>query len=236
MQIDLSNSDEFERLLNRLATDVVDAAIFNRLSTDIDASTKEFWREFAQSPTFWALTRSAYVEVVLIRLIRVYDTDQRAVSLQSWLGTIRGNLHFFGAGSGACSPDVVLRGAEPPDADEFNRDIASVTPATDPLVKKLTILRGNIIAHTNAADVVDGCRLEDRFPLTFAEIDSLVSRAVAILNRYSILFKRAVWSTQIVGHDDFVNVLRAIRGDLKRLDAEVAGDIQRATSAASPDA
>jgi hypothetical protein len=231
--VDLSDSREFERLLNRLATDIVDAAIFNRLHTDLSVSVDEYWQEFAQSRAFWSLTLQAHIEVVVFRLIRVYDTHNSALSLQSWLQTIKGNLHLFGAEHGAQSPDVIRRGAEPPDLDQLNRDIVSVTPV-DPLVKKLTSLRGNVIAHTSARNIAEELHLEDRFALTYEEIDSLVSRATTILNRYSILFKRQSWSTLIVGHDDFRNVLKALQADLERRDAERAAEIDRIMRATSP--
>ena len=231
MQTDLSDSGKFERLLNRLATDIVDVAIFNRLHTDLSASADEFWQEFAQSPAFWSLTFQAHVEVVLFRLIRIYDTHDSALSLSSWLQTIKRNLHLFGAEHGAQNPDVMRRGAEPPDLDQLNQDINAVTPA-DPLVKKLTSLRGNVIAHTSARNIGEALHLEDRFALTYEEINTLVSRATTILNRYSILFKRQSWSTLIIGHDDFRNVLKALRADLERYDAERAAEIERVTRVA----
>ncbi len=222
MQVDISNSIEFNRLLDRLAQDIVDAEIYNRLYVDIDVARIEYRQEFNQSPTFWSLTLRAYVEVILVQLIRAYDTNDRALSLQSLLETIKGNAQFFTGASGGERLDI----------DQLDRDIASVSPGNDDLVKKLIILRGHVIAHINAANVVEEKRVEDRFSLTFDDINSLVRRATEILNRYSILFKNTAWSTQIVGHSDFKNVLEALRGDLERHDAETLADIECAKSAA----
>jgi tRNA(His) 5'-end guanylyltransferase len=47
---------EFERLLNRLAEDIVDAAVFQRLRENLNASYDEYWREFNESQTFWSLS------------------------------------------------------------------------------------------------------------------------------------------------------------------------------------
>lgn len=232
MRIDVSNSSEFERLLDRLGTDIVDAAIFRRLHEELGNSVQEFWREFAQSRTFWSLTLRAHVEAILFRLIRAYDTHPSALSLKAWLETIKENLHLFGAAEGANSPDVILRRATPPDLEELDRDLYSVGPE-DPLVKKLIALRGNFIAHTNARNIVEELCLEERFTLGWSEIDSLVSRGTTILNRYSVLFKRQSWSTTIVGHDDFRSVLNALRRDLVRRDAELAAEIELGTSAPS---
>jgi hypothetical protein len=235
VSIDLSNSLEFERLLNRLATDIVDAAIFNRLHTDISALADEFWQEQAQNHPFWVYTYHAHVEAVLLRLIRTYDKHTSALSLPSWLQTIKCNLHLFGAGHGAQSPDVIRRGAEPPDLEQLAQDIDSVTTA-DSLVKKLTSLRGNVIAHTNARNVVEARRLEDRFALTYEEINTLIARAETILNRYSILFNGMAYSSLKVGRDVLRNILKAVRADIERWDAERASEIERVTRAVSTDA
>ena len=62
------DSLEFERLLDRLALDIQDAAVFRKLDSDINSMITEFWREFSQSQTFWSLTRQAHVETTLQRL------------------------------------------------------------------------------------------------------------------------------------------------------------------------
>lgn len=223
--IEISDHDQFDRLLERLARDVVDAEIFRRLHSDLSASRTEFVREFAQSRTFWYLTFEALIEAVLFRLIRAYDSDRRALSLQSWLETIKHNLHMFGAQSSTPSSEVSGRSSIAPDPKQLECDLSSVSTG-DPLVKKLIQLRGHFIAHINANNIVHEKQLEKRFGLTYDEIGLLVDRATTIVNRYSVLFKRTSWSTVIVGHDDFMTVLKALRTDLERRKAEIAAEIE----------
>lgn len=220
MAINIRDSADFDRLLNRLAMDVVNGAIFFKLHRDLRSSVQEFEREFNQSRGFWSLTLHAHLDAARIRLLRAYDQHGQALSLRSWLETIRDNLHLFGTANGVAPPDVISRGASPPDPDQLEVDLGLVCHS-DPLVKKLVALRGNVIAHTNARDVAEELRLEDRFALTYDDLAELVSRATEIFNRYSGLFKGETWSTQMVGHDDFRYVLHAIRRDLARDDAEM---------------
>jgi hypothetical protein len=208
-------SIEFERLLDRLALDITDAAIFRKLHADLNSSINEYWREFSQSQTFWSLALQAFIETTLNRLSRVYVGHRDALSLGSLLEAIKNNQQLF-----PC----------PPDAVQLDCDIDSVRDG-DPIVKKLVQLRGNVVAHINWNNIAENLRLGDRFALTFKEIDLLSARATAILNRYSVLFKRTHWSMNILGKDDFRTILEASRRDLKRRHAEVEEEIIRATRA-----
>jgi hypothetical protein len=173
----------------------------------------DYWREFSQSNTFWSHSFQAYMDAVLFRMGRVYVSENRSLSLARWLDEIRGNPQLF---------------SSPPDSDQLDADIGLVQKA-DPLVKKLIVLRGSFVAHVNWQNTADGAQVGDRFALSSDEIDLLISRAAEILNRYSYLFKRTVWSTTIVGQDDFQNTLAALRRDLAREDAEIAAEMERAT-------
>ena len=197
------NSAQFDRLLVRLAVDIVDAAVFRRLHRDLLGSEEEFSREFAQSQAFWSLSLRAYIEAALYRLIRVYVGHNAAHSLGRWLDAIKRNPQLF---------------STPPDPDQLTKDIEFVK--TGAVVKKLTGLRGNFVAHINWSNIADDVRVGHRFDLSFQEIDQLVSRAMEILNRYGNLFKRTSWSPSIVGHDDYQTILKALRHDLERWDAE----------------
>ena len=201
-------SPEFERLLDRLAADIIDAAVFRKLRADLNALFEEYWLEFNESQTFWSLSFQAYAEVVLYRLGRVYVSQKGALSLAAWMEAIRTNPQLF-----VTAPDPVQLGT----------DIESVGNK-DPLVKKLICLRGNFVAHVNWDHTASGgVKIrEDAFALDWAEIDLLISRATDILNRYSILFKQTSWITDIAGRDDHKYILKAVRSDLERMKAEIA--------------
>jgi hypothetical protein len=210
------DSIEFGRLLDRLAHDITYAAIFRSLRADLSASFNEYSREFNQSQAFWSLSLQSYIEAAIHRLSRVYVSHSRALSLESWLEAIKNNPQWF---------------ASPPDPVRLDQDIGSVGKS-DSIVKKLVQLRGSVVAHINLRDIAENLRLGNRFALTFNDVDLLIARAKAILNRYSLLFKRESWSKDIVGHDDFLIILRALRADLERSDTKVAEQIEPATRAA----
>ncbi len=228
MKLTVANSKEFERLLDGLGDDVVDAAIHFRLHKDLRESVRNFERELNQSPAFWSLTFGAHIDATRSRLFRVYDQHPDTLCLRNLLDTIRENLDLFGAGSGSSALDVIDRGARPPDLAILAQDLALVIPS-DPLVKTLVALRGNLYAHRNAKNVAQELKIEEQFPLTYAEFETLINRAVDIANRYSALFRRSHWSTQMIGHDDYRQVLRAIRERVDREEAKIREEIAKAT-------
>jgi len=226
VKLTVANSKEFERLLDVLGDDVVGAAIHYRLHKDLRESVARFERELNQSPAFWSLTFGAHIDATRSRLFRVYDQRPDTLCLRNLLDTIRENLDLFGAGSGAFALDVIDRGARPPDPAILAQDLALVIPS-DPLVKTLVALRGNLYAHRNAKNVALELKIEEQFPLTYAEVETLVNRAVQIANRYSALFRRSHWSTQIMGHDDYQQVLQSVRENVVRREAQIDEEIAK---------
>jgi len=79
------------------------------------------------------------------------------------------------------------------------------------LVKNLVIWRNNIISHKRASNVVNEKDITKDYPLTIDEVSELVTRATDISNSYSGLFQASTTSTQIVGHDDYLYVLKSIK-------------------------
>lgn len=151
---------------------------------------------------------------MLFRLGRIYDSHDDALSLLAWLQEIKRNPQLF-----ATIPDQV----------QLDEDLALVGKR-DPLIKKLICLRGNFIAHINWEHTAGRIEIKrDHYMLTWEEIDLLIARASEVLNRYSVLFNRSIWSMQIVGSDDYKAILKAVRSDLKRWDAKNAHEIRRAT-------
>src|ERR1035437_3168671 len=131
------DNSEFKRLLDRLAEDIREAAIFRKLHVDLIASFNEFRREFNESNTFWYLSFQAYLEVALHRLNRIYVGHNDALSLGSWLEAIKNNPKLF----------VAL-----PDPVQLDQDIRSVED--DPIVKKLVKLGDRFALSFGEIDVL----------------------------------------------------------------------------------
>ncbi len=230
--IPITSANELETLLDSLSEDTVTASIHWRLCKDLWASVNECVRELNQSPAFWSLTMNAHREVVLFRLGRLYDQQNRALSLPSLVATISANAHFFDVEHFRerlkDNPFVasLAESARTPDTQTLSTD-ARVVSDSDPLVKKLASLRNRVIAHRDPT-VVLGASQSPPGDLSQTEIDTLLERAATTVNRYSSLFKANTHAMTILGHDDFRRVLKHVKDGLDARAAAIAAEIERA--------
>lgn len=213
----MKSAEEFRRLLTALLDDLVDARFHFSLHQSLAKATEGYATEFSQSPTFWGLTLTAHIDAVLLRLCRAYDTyPHSALNLRNLLDTIQANLSIFDEPNfrqrlrGNAFVDSLAAELKPPDPTQLKKDIEAVS-VSDPLVHKLVKWRHNYIAHRNSHYALNPNALNSQYPLLFAEMDVLLNRALEIGNRYSLLFDASAHATLMVGRDDYLNVLKAVR-------------------------
>ena len=94
-------------------------------------------------------------------------------------------------------------------------------------MKKLIILRNNLYAHKSEKNVRLERDLLKTYPIKYKEIGSLLKDGMSILNRYASLFRAQSFSTQMVGHDDYLHVLNCVKSYLDNLKAEREAEYQR---------
>lgn len=212
MILQSSNSDQFQRLLDSLAADVLDAGYHLQLRNALLRATDEYREEFAEYPTFWHLALSAQESAVVAHLFRAYDQTQDSLSLQNLIDTIRDNAHLFGAKTTTHLPPVVNPDSMRPDSSALQQDRLSVSPK-DPLVARLVGLRGNFFAHRSSHRSTGSLGLDARMAMTPAELEELWRRGLSIINRYSQLFRHNTWAASLTGQEDYKALLAALRRD-----------------------
>jgi hypothetical protein len=222
--IRINGSAEFDSLMKGLARDIVNANIHYQLYKNLNSAISEYVTELNQSATFWNLTFSAQIDATLLRLCRAYDSHTASLNLPRLLATIKANLHIFNTQDFKQrlkdNPFVesLATGSRIPNKTELKADIALVS-GTDTLVKRLLEWRNNIIAHQNPRETLAPNSVVVA-PLKYSEIESLLERAITILNKYSVLFKALSYSVSMVGADDYKYVLECVRKDIEARDRE----------------
>lgn len=231
MQIRIQSGEELNRLLDCLARDIVDANIYHRLFCGLNETANEYLIEFAQSGTFWWLTRRALKEAYLTRLCRVFDQNTDTLNLYNLLDTIKVNLHFFEEPhfrerlKDNAFVNSLAEDARPPSIDELRSDLEIVS-GQNPIVQKLMIWRGNFHAHLAAKPVLGKAPSLESLRIESEEIDRLLNESFRILNRYLHLYKATTWSRQIVGHDDYLSLLKFMRRGLEAHEVEIQRQIE----------
>ena len=115
--------------------------------------------------------------------------------------------------------DSLAETARRPDLTQLEHDKSLVNEDTNPLVKNLRMWRHKAGAHRDAKTLLKDVSLSDEYPLSFTDIQTLLDDGVRIVNHYSYLFIAGVHADRILGHDDYLNVLRAVQAQLDAHDA-----------------
>jgi hypothetical protein len=226
--IAITNSAEFAKLINALADDIVYAHIHWRLHCDLIDAIEKQPTVLHQSRTFWNLTIDAHAATAVERLCRAYDQEQSSLHLLSWLKTIQNNLHLFQESefrkrlAGNAFVDSLAEHLSSPDTAVLEADILECT-ATNPLVKKISALRGSSVAHRSAKLAIRGATLSDSIALTVEDFNVLLDRARTILNRYSQLFSAETHSINMIGHDDFEYIFKSVTAAVTQWDQDTEG-------------
>ncbi len=221
MAIQVSNEEEFRRLLRALSLELVDANISFKMHTKlIAAGEADQMATMNEAWTFWSLTIQAHIDSAIFRLCRIFDQDDTNLGLRGLLDTIRANQHLFS------KKFFVARMQSLPDPESsyealdlarLETDMRYATRNTNDVVDRLIKIRHNYYSHRNASDVVADRNVSETYPHMRDEVGDLLDGGLAIVNRYSALFDMNVWSSKIVGSDDYHYVLRAAKERLDRI-------------------
>lgn len=202
MSITIKSLEELKSLIDALTNEAVDANIHYRLYKDLKDSVKTYEREYNQTQTFWSLTFQAHLEAAIFHLCKVYDQNDGSLNLRNILRLIEKNLSIT---------------SKKLDENQLNEDIKYVGNDNE-LVGKLTIWRNNLYAHIQPKNVIRKEFIDKKYPLTYENIDELLTKGITILNRYSSIFFNSTYSSTIVGHDDYRIILASIKENLIQIE------------------
>ena len=218
--IEVTNSSEFKRLIQALSLDITSAAIHYRKFKRLLTTLNENPDVEANARTFWSLTLEGALTMCLQALCRAFDQEKTGLHLVNWLRTIEANSHLFSETNFRerlkenSFVESLAAETKQPDPNVLKSDIEACS-AKDPLVRTLVIHRGNRIAHRNAKNIVEEFDIDTDHPLGYSEIETLIDRAVSVLNRYSAMFDANTYSTSMIGEDDYEYVIESIKGQIQ---------------------
>ena len=233
MEIQIKNAKEFHTLLETLISELNQAQDHFALLRDLTAAYKDFSREFHQTQTFWHLTRRAHRDAVLIRLCRAYEQNFRSLNLRNLLDTIAANMHHFNEAGFRerleDNPfvDSLAATARRPDPAQIESDKRLLAAESNPAVEKLITWRHHYVAHRDPKRLLKDTALGENCPLLDTDVQTLLDNGRAIVNRYSILFVAASHANHILGHDDYLKLLQAMREQLDSYDARVQEELRQ---------
>jgi len=162
----------------------------------------------------------------------MYDQESSSLNLVNLLDTIKANLHFFSEPhfrqrmAGNAFVDSLAQYNRVPELDQLESDSKSVS-CENPLVKKLMIWRGNLVAHRGAKVALGKKKILTDNPLTHREVDQLLDHALDTFNKYSGLYRASTWSVKAIGEDDYKHLLEFLRLGLTKWDEDIEKQYER---------
>jgi len=230
--IRLRSEADFGALLASVIEDVQQASFHWRLHLRLRGSIRRYVRELNESRAFWSLTIGAHRDAALFRLARLYEPHAGSLSLARLLDTIADNLKLFDEApfrarlKGNPFVDSLAKDARRPPVARLARDIRLVRP-NDRLVSSLVDLRNQVLAHRDPRVVVGRAR-NPLVALSDHQFEVLLTRASRIVNRYSILFVAGSHLMRIMGDDDYLKVLKALREHRLSRERDFREELKRA--------
>jgi hypothetical protein len=221
-----ADAAEFLRLMVQLRKDITEGHDLYHLYRNLCALLTDYQREIAQSRAFWSLVLQALQDSAILRLCRVYDQDNKSLSLHTFLHTFRDSPEVFHEAEFrkrlATNPSVerLVAYAQRLPAPQLDQDVL-VTSDRDPLVHKLILWRHKAIAHRDYDVAKGNTRVLDSSPFTGDDWLTLIDRSFDILNRYAFFFDARSYSTKLIGEDDYRNLFHFLRLGLKKHDEDL---------------
>jgi hypothetical protein len=231
MKITIKSGDELNKLLDALATDIVDANIYYKLFAGLTNSIPDYPDERNLSNTFWWLTLRAIKEAFLLRLCRIFEQNSRSLNLVNLLDTIKTNRHYFQEPhfrerlKDNAFIESLAEGVVIPSVEELQSDITFASD-NNPIVKKLMLWRMNVYAHTGAKTALGKFTdtLEE-YSISEVEIEQLLDQCFLISNKYMSLYKASTWSRHILGHDDYLSLFKFLRIGLEKRESDIQHEL-----------
>jgi len=235
MALRLRDDSDLKFLLDALADELVMGAIYFKLYQDlIEAKNGEYGREISQSWTFWSLTLRSLIDATVYRICKAYDHNRDSLNLRNFLELVRERQDVFDQDKFRerlkDNPyvDSLAKDTRLPDAARLEADLEFVQVKSNPLVKRLVTWRDKFYAHRDPEHALDPTVFD---PLLVSDVETLVKEGMRIINHYSSLYAATTHSTLMVGRDDYLSVLKAVRERLERYEAEFQREMNLATAA-----
>ena len=208
--------EQIEKLRNELFVTEVQFQLF----VELKKAAPNYKEEIRATPLFWDYTMRAHIDMVVLRLCRLYDPNGETISLPNFVLTIEASRELF---SKAAFIERNKDSANLEWALKYNRDLSSKfleeakknCGSKNPLVKNLLIMRNHFVAHLNHKLTFGDAELfQKRFPLHFKDIEELIRNGFNLLDDVSSIFGGSVFGgTKGTNYpfDDFKFILEKLK-------------------------
>lgn len=208
----IKSKEQFDWLIDHLVTETNRASDHWHLCRGLDAASRgDYRKEIETTSVFWELTIRAHQDSVVLRLARLFDPRAKALSIVSFLNMI----YRHATNHTLASLGLDVAGLDTAAIEDELRTVSG----DDPFVSRLLEVRNDYLAHRDYGLV--RCGSFSSLPvLREEEIQTLLSRALQIGEKYRRVYGRPARARGPSGLEDYKRMLSLVRLGLGGWDAE----------------
>jgi hypothetical protein len=220
-------ADELLKQIEKLQNELFATDVQFELYVGLRKAAPNYKEAFRYAPLFWDYTVQAHITMVILRLCRIYDTDDKTFSLPIFLKTLETNRHLFTKEAfierNKNHPDVEWMTTFPRELDlKGLKDAQKNCSSKNIIVRNLLLMRNHFVAHTNYRFAFSGAEVfQQKYPLPFRDIKKLIHDAINIVNAYGGVFGASYYSgledTNYPVHD-YQFILDAAKERVEKID------------------
>jgi hypothetical protein len=222
--------DQLLKQIEKLRDELFVTDVQFQLFVGLRKAAPNYKEEIRATPLFWDYTMRAHIDIVVLRLCRLYDPDSKTISLPNFVLTVEANRDLFSRAA------FIERNKSSPNLEralKYNRDLSpkfleeteQICSPKNPLVKNLLIVRNHFVAHLNHELTFGDAELfQKKFPLHFKDIDKLIKDGFSLLNGVSSVFGGSNFSGLEGSNypvDDFKFILESLKKRLKKRQGKI---------------
>jgi len=188
---------QFIKYHDKLRSELSNISEHFEISDNLAKLGSDYVPEINIAPTFFMLTLDAHRFATLMGINRMLDTDPHHLSLYKFLRFIKDNLSLFSDDNFQARlkqmgrlDDLALRSRSPITAETIDDDIQKLHNLPIPNVRRW---RNEVLAHIQAASVLQEIKISTRYPVKMAQIEHAISTMHDILNFYYLNYQSTTW-------------------------------------------
>ena len=210
---------QFTKYHDKLRLELSNISEHFEISNDLVTLWHDHVHELNIAPTFFMLTLDAHRFATLMGINRLLDTDPHHLSLYTFLRFIENNLSLFHDDCFQARlrrmgrlDELALKSRSPISSQSIEDDIQKLRDLPIPNARRW---RNEVLAHIQAASVLQDIKVSTRYQLKMAQIERAISTMHEMLNFYYLNFQSTTWARSRLTQGQAERIVKAIMFYLK---------------------
>lgn len=196
---------EFKAITERLVREIQAAYMHYDLHCNLKRQLVDHGGKMNDAKHFWSLTLNAHLDAARSSLARVYDQHKKSLGLKAYISEFRDSIKTPFHSTDEVSERYFCA---PLAESEIENDLELISENNVLVGTFIKRHRHTEIAHISLTNAKRSVSAFEADPISYAETQELIDRAVRIINRYSVLSDGCVYGVTTLDNDDYMQLFR----------------------------